>query len=564
MSNVVSIARSSEYLVKRAVARRRKGNYDGAMTLLSKAKDQYGGLEEIEIELARTYDLMGCDEEAERAYLRVARMRGKHRAEALFNLALTAAQRADLPRAVSSYELFLQCEDQSVPPELVALLGDQLREEVERPIARSHKGRARALVRRAVERMQQGKTAAAKRSLTHALKLHSGAQAYTLLAYCELMEGHAQEAVDFAKKAHELAPSRVQTLCVLADAYALLGDANNARRTLYLAAIRAGESDDLLGVALESAKRGEDALTLQLTHKLLRIDREHTRAMMLRACALTNLGRLREASRLFGRLCVLLPENTVCEALYHMVREGEQPKERLTHGLDVPRKEGVSRSIELLTALYEDTQAYEPAQIRALCRNAAWAFRSALAGEQVAIVALLVLAKLDDPQASEVLLDGLTDRQISDDFKGRILQVLCQKEGMKPYMADIGGHLVHLAAGGSTQKTYADGLCRAVVQRAADALLPAFRDAPAILMELWIAYLEAYGPPRVADAAACAAALEYAYHQTCGRQVDVRAIARREFLSVRRCLYFARRIMRKAKKTETQEVRGEEQGGEQP
>ena len=40
MSNVVSIARSSEYLVKRAVARRRKGNYDGAMTLLSKAKEK--------------------------------------------------------------------------------------------------------------------------------------------------------------------------------------------------------------------------------------------------------------------------------------------------------------------------------------------------------------------------------------------------------------------------------------------------------------------------------------------------------------------------------------------
>lgn len=546
MSNVVSMARSCEYLVHRAAVRRRAGNYDEAMTLLSKARDQFGLREEIEMEMARTYDEMGCEDEAETSYLRVARLDGEHRPEALFNLALSAAQRADLPRAISSYALFAASGEAGVSDELANLLGQQLREEMERPAATSRRGRARALVRRAVERMQEGKIVAARRTLRHALALHKSAQAYTLLACCGLLTGDAAQAVERARIAHRMAPARVQTMCVLADAYALADDEQNARRTLLLASMRAVEIDDMIGVAMESAKRGENELTLRLTHKVLRFEPFHTRAMMLRACALTNLGRTREASRLFGRLCVLLPENTVCEALYRTLREGEVPAERLTLGLDVPRKEAVSRAMELLAALYESPEeiAGDRARERRLLRLAAWAFRSTLAGEQVATVALLLMGMLGTPGAINVLLDGLTDSQVSDDFKGRILQMLCQKEGMKPYMADIGGRLVHLAAGGVTHKTVADDMCRAIVQQAADALIPSFRDAPALLMELWIAYIETYGPPRPADAAACTAALEYAYHVRRGRQVDVRAIARRAFISPRMCLFYARRMLR--------------------
>ena len=81
--------------------------------------------------------------------------------------------------------------------------------------------------------------------------------------------------------------------------------------------------------------------------------------MMLRACALTNQGKLREASRLFGRLCVLLPDNTICEAYYRMTRDGEAPDDRLSLGLDVTRREGMARAMELIAALYRD-----PAEMR--------------------------------------------------------------------------------------------------------------------------------------------------------------------------------------------------------
>ena len=81
MSNVVSLERTWEYLVERAARHRRAGRYDEAMTLLTRAKAQYGLHEEIELGFARAYDEMGCEEEAERAYLRVARLGGEKRAE---------------------------------------------------------------------------------------------------------------------------------------------------------------------------------------------------------------------------------------------------------------------------------------------------------------------------------------------------------------------------------------------------------------------------------------------------------------------------------------------------
>ena len=95
MSNVVSMERSCDYLVRRAAVSRRKGNYDAAMTLLAKAKDQFGLSEEIELEMARVYEEIECEEEAARAYLRVVRLGGKHAAHALFQLALSAMQHAD-------------------------------------------------------------------------------------------------------------------------------------------------------------------------------------------------------------------------------------------------------------------------------------------------------------------------------------------------------------------------------------------------------------------------------------------------------------------------------------
>ena len=98
MTKVVSMARTSEYWVMRAQKHRFAGRYGEAMALLAKARDQFGSEEAIEWEMALTYDEMGCEEEAARSYLRVARMKGGYAAQAWFNLALSSAQpRSSMP-----------------------------------------------------------------------------------------------------------------------------------------------------------------------------------------------------------------------------------------------------------------------------------------------------------------------------------------------------------------------------------------------------------------------------------------------------------------------------------
>ncbi|MFR2150588.1 MAG: hypothetical protein ACLS7Z_08775 [Christensenellales bacterium] len=92
MTKVVEIARTSEYWVSRAHKHRLAGRYDEAMALLGKTREQYGTSEALERELAQTYDEMGY-EEAARAYLRVARMKGIP-GRSTVQLALSAAQRA--------------------------------------------------------------------------------------------------------------------------------------------------------------------------------------------------------------------------------------------------------------------------------------------------------------------------------------------------------------------------------------------------------------------------------------------------------------------------------------
>ncbi|MCI7735926.1 MAG: hypothetical protein MSL26_02095 [Clostridiales bacterium] len=545
MSNVVSLERTWEYLVERAARHRRAGRYDEAMTLLTRAKAQVGLREEIEMGLARAYDEMGCEEAAERAYLRVARLGGEKRAEAYFQLALSSAQRADLRRACSYFERFLKTGGGDVSQEAAGLLGQQIRAELERPKPVSSRGRARELERRAVERLQEGKTAAAARTLRHAVSLHASAQGYTLLACCCLLRGQGEEAVRCAKTAHAMAPARIQTLCALADACSLTGDARGARRALTVAAMRTDDPDDLLGVAMESAKCGEDALTLRLTERLLKLDPFCTRGMMLRACALTNLGRLEEASRLFGRLCVLTPEDTVPQAFYRMTREGREPGERLALGNDVTRQEAASRAVQLIAALYEDAeQTMDGEHAAELCRMSAWAFRSALAGEQTAIVALLVMSAMQTESSREVLRDALTDPQVPDGLKYAILTEVVPDERFAHCDVDMGGQLVRLAAGGASAGAPARK-GQEIVQEAADALSADYPDAPAVLLPMWLAYLGRRPMPRTRrEHRACVAALELLYLHAKGRQVEARAVASRCGVSARLCRLYARRIGR--------------------
>ena len=552
MTKVVSMARTSEYWISRARKHRLAGRYDEAMALLAKTQEQYGTGEALERELAQTYDEMGCEEEAARAYLRVARMRGEYRAEALFQLALSAAQRAELVRAASYFDQFEKSDRRHVSPDLVALLGQQLRQALEKPTPQTRRERAKALERRAVERLQEGRVYAARRTMLHAIDLWKNAQRLTLLACCELILGRLDEAQTHAEQAHALAPARVQTLCVLVDVLYATGKTEQARRMLHIAVLRAQSVDERLNVSVESAKHGEDGLTLRLTRSLLRRDPYCMRGMMLRGCALMNLRRFDEAKRVFGRLCVLLPEDTVCQAYYAMARNEQPPEGRLTLGLDVPPEEAVNRAMRIISAMAET-----PLQgTRELYELSAWALRSAVAGTNTALLALMLMSALETPEALDVLLDALTDPQVSDGVKRAILQALTASRGFQPYDVDIGGRYVRLAAGALSGRTMDGEAARTVVQAACDALAPDFPQAPKMLLPMYIAFLEQNGVPKRREQPACAAALEYLFHRLSGRKVGLNRIAAKYGVSPRLCRTKANRILRAVRKQAENNTKG--------
>lgn len=546
MSNVVPMGQTREFLLTRAARHRRAGRYDEAMALLLKAKDQFGVDEEIELEMAYVYAEIGCDEAAQRAYLRVVRLKGKCRAQALYQLSILSAQNADVKRAQSYFQQLCAMKQADISHDAVVSLGQQLEPAQHDDLQKSRKARARKLERRAVECLQAGKPAAAERDMRHAMALRPSAQGFTMLACCLMVREKYDEAIEFAEIAHELAPKRVQTICVLADACAGAGRRKASRRWMYLAALRAETTEDMQAAAIESAKYGEDALTLRLTERILKREPFHTRAMMLRACALANRGRLKAASRLFGRLCGLTPEDVVCEVYYRMTKDGVQPAERLAHGMDLAHPEGVELAKELLSMLYMPPEKIreDRTMLQSVCRMCFWALRSMMAGGNVKTVALILLNALEMPQTEDVLLDALLDPQVADSVKAGVLQTMTARHGFCPYEVDFGGRMVRLAAGGvSSQPVRSSEMNQKIVQRVSDALSPDFPDAAQMLLPLFLKYMEKHGAPKGRQEDACAAALEYVYHQRAGRGVDMKVIAARWQATARLCGVIARRLM---------------------
>lgn len=548
VSNVISIGCTCEYLIERAARHRRAGRFDEAMALLWKAKNQFGVREDVEMEMAAVYEELGCDEEAARSYLRVVRLEEERKAEALFHLALNSYQSTDLSRAKSYYQHFASMKQACIDREVADMLGKQIMQSTgQKSVGR--KQRARELGVKAAAKLQEGKIAAAKRSVKHALRLKESAKGYTLLACCHLLCDQAEDAVQCAGKAKRLSWKNVQNRCVLADAYAAAGDMQSAWKEIRFAALLAHDQDDLLAAAVESAKYGDDVLTLKLTGRILRREPYHVRGMLLRACALTNMGRNRQAAKLFGRVSGLMPEDTVSAYYYRLVREGKKPSERLKMGLDVPREEAILRAEQMMKHLSAEQDGTQSPQedVGHLCRICDWAFRSPYAGAQTKTLALVLLCTLDEEQARETLLDALMNSSLSDSFKKGILQLLTAKEGFKPYIVDIDGRLVRLAAGGVSSKAVAGTVNSRIVQLAADVLAPAFPDAPGVMLKLFLAYLDRYEHPKKRHEQVCAAALECVYHMHHGRQVDVPVIARRWGVSPRLCRVYTRRLKRSEK-----------------
>lgn len=546
MGEIFLIGQSCSYLLTRAARHRRAGRFDQAMALLSKAQSQFREDEAVEYETARTYDEMGCDEEAVASYLRVVRMQGEHQARALFHLTLTSMQTADLERAISYFEALCASECSGVPPETVQMIKRQLLQIAKRPAPKTRAQWAKRLEQRAVERMHAGKIIAAKRAIDRSLSLRESAQGQLLKACCHLMTGQSKEAIAAANRALALRPGYINALCVLADAHLMDDDVLTARRILAQAACRAQSSDALLTIAIECAKCGVDELTLVLTKRLLKREPFHLRALALRACAFANIGCIAAAKQHFARLSALVPKNTVYPAYLHALDEGNAFSERLIMAQDVMPDEAMSRCMRMVSLLHEDPDAVRADQetVSEISRLCAWALHSEMAGENITMIAIILLSVVNTDETRRVLFDALTDPRLDENCKRSVLQAVCAHCEQRPAYVDLCGRFERLAAGAATTIMCGAQKCQSVVQRGASRLMPLYPDAAQTLLEMWVAYLNRYGAAKGRMADACAAALEYAYHIRAGRTVRMDPIARRAGVSRRLALLCARRILR--------------------
>ena len=147
------------------------------------------------------------------------------------------------------------------------------------------------------------------------------------------------------------------------------------------------------------------------------------------------------------------------------------------------------------------------------------------------------------------MLDALTDPQVSDALKYMLMQALTADGTFVPYNVDIGGKLVKLAASGTAKTQEGGEAAQEIVQAASDALMPDFPQAPRVLLPLYIAYLERYGLPQAREKIACAAALEYLFHELKKHRVKLSTIARRNGVSVRLCRVMVRRMTKAIRET---------------
>ena len=212
---------------------------------------------------------------------------------------------------------------------------------------------------------------------------------------------------------------------------------------------------------------------------------------------------------------------------------------------DVTVQEAMDRSLELLALLNDEPSKLrtDESALERVSRCAKWAIRSSLTGAKIRMIAVIILAALDTPQTREVLFDALVDPTIDDQFKLSILQAISAHCDQAPIYADLEGRFVRLAAGACVSIGGEKDACQHVIQRSANALMHRYPDAPAILLELWTAYLLEYGAVSGRKSAACSAALEYAYHLKKGQRVSGERIAQRYGISRRLMRLCVRRML---------------------
>ena len=555
MENVVAFERSGTYLRRKAAENRREGRYADALTLLYLARGKTDFDASLEMEIAEIMNEMGCCEESNQILLRLLQ-RGEMKGECLYAIASNYLNLQDPERARHMALMCLAEEPEGEFSLDAQDVIDAAEEMLEQTDAKSE--HSEQLLRRGLRALEQGQAERAQRLLQRAVKTGGGAEALTVLSFCHLMQEDTRRALSAAVRAHAAAPHDIRTQCARACARFASGDRKEAVKILQRAEREHPEPPELMLLCQSACDMGLDAMAYRQLRALSTFQPYAPRVQLMLSVAALNLGHVREAARALGPLCRLFPQNPVYDAYFRIARErlergDEQPpakeSERLPYSGQPPQGVSLGWLVDLGTQLVTGAEELR-ARIEtddSFYRVLEWLLHVQLPGTDVWQTVLRSLSRVQSGRVKGLLCDMLTDASLADEVKREAMTALGVLGERGPLYADIDGRMVRMTVRtGVSQRPLSQSYER-VLQAVVERLTPIYGDVGEQVADIWTAFVQREGPQgamRRPDA--WMAALEYVYHQKCGRQVSAARVGRMRHVPPRMIKRYAQRILPKA------------------
>ena len=544
LPKVVSFERPPEYLHHRAMLNRRENRTVDAVELLRRAVEASPDNSEYRLDLAELYCEMGCHTQSARLLLDMM-AEGEVPSECYYGLAMNQLGLRDIHAARLTLDHYKCQEPEGAhSDELDALFDDMalyLRGG-ERPADRK-RYRAQKIADRACEALKSDMPEKACRLFEAAFK-HSGKlwDMRALYAMALYMAGNGERAREQADRVCGARKVTVRAMCVCAQVYHMLGDADKPGQLMDAAEREQPDAQELRLMLYSASEMGMHERTAEYARRCLQEtphDREvlHMRAVAMKRCGASDA----EAGRYWTRIVRLDPEDSV--ALYYAdaASRGALDEVGADYGYQVPEAEYLRRVTRLADVLAEGMETLhdhwvEDAEFRRLVR---WT----LYGDepQLSKTAAFVLCTVDDPEANSMLREMMFRPDVSKDLKVQVvslnralereLDVIMPSrvQGMGSALVDIDGLLKELPVGERQLVRYADE----VLTREYDV------HALPMLAMLWTGY-------RKARAVRCepltrmessAAALAYSYMVIAGMGPDLDVLAKQFRCDLRQLVF---------------------------
>jgi len=545
---VVSFKRSPAYVYHRAMLNRRENNIVDALELMRRAVEESPDNREYRLDLAELYCEMGCHEQSARLLLDML-AEGDGPSECYYGLALNQLGMNDLAGARRSLSLYRRRDPSGAHLEEVRQLAaeldfyDELKHSANR---RLH--RASCIANRACDAMKADRPDKACRLFERSLSMAS--EQYdmrALYAMALLISGRPEEARQQAERAASGYPPAVRALCVCAQVYALLGDADKAGSLIDRAMAERPEGQDLRLMIYALGELGMDDRVSECVRLALHESPFDRDLLHMRAVALNRTGTPDvRVARFWARILRIDPDDSIAQFYQEEALKGRLKECAPDYNYQVPRSEYNRRLGELVGRLGQGYETLEESWrsdpgFRQLIM---WAVRT----EDVRLsrAAMTALTTIDQRDSRSLLRFQLFNGEVSGELKVHAALALrlqgIDAESIMPSRAGL--DLDFMPDPELVMEQL--GVAERQLVRYADEVLRREYEISALsqLLMMWTAYRQLRGTST--DALRCvgggAAALAYNYLLIYGPRPDIATLAGQFGCDSRQLVYYARRM----------------------